>query len=272
METVSRGLFHSIHQTKLDEGLFQSTPQAHRLLLRFRFQTHSFVSALTSYIFDSAIGTHFNAFMRRLASVVQQIRLHSHQEREDDEGSPSVPDVFELMNDHSKMLDKILGACMLRTQQRAIAEVVTDILSNILDLGTLVGDMKRGIVDDSTGEARVKKLYYAFERKMFTFVRLFLIQLLFIPQPTLNISQIKVLKALDDKGEIRSLLSSISTSTSDKDYALLANRMGAGRKEGADLSDLLLRLDLGGWWTHEAVRRAEAKRARMRAPTLADDA
>ena len=83
--------------------------------------------------------------------------------------------------------------------------------------------------------------------------------------------QIKVLKALDDKGEIRSLLSSIATNTSDKDYALLANRMGAGKKEGTDLSNLLLRLDLGGWWTHEAVRRAEAKRARMRVPTLADD-
>lgn len=77
------------------------------------------------------------------------------------------------MNDHSTVLDKILGACMLRTQQHAIAEVVTDILSNILDLGTLVGDMKRGIVDDAIGEARVKKLYYTFERKMFTFVCLF---------------------------------------------------------------------------------------------------
>ena len=267
METVSRSLFHSVHQTTLDEELFKSKPQARRLLLRFRFQTHSFVSALTSYIFDSAIGTHFNAFMRRLDSVVQQIRSHSRQEHED---FPSVPDVFELMNDHSTVLDKILGACMLRTQQHAIAEVVTDILSNILDLGTLVGDMKRGIVDDAIGEARVKKLYYTFERKMFTFVCLFSTRF-FIPQLTLKLPHIKVLKALDDKGEIRSLLSSISTSTSDKDYALLANRMGAGRKEGADLSDLLLRLDLGGWWTHEAVRRAEAKRARMRAPTFSDD-
>lgn len=170
VETVSRGLFHSIHQTTPDEELFKSKPQTYRLLLRFRFQTHSFVSALTSYIFDSAIGTHFNSFMRRLDLVVRQIRLHSRQERDGDEGSPSVPDVFELMNDHSKVLDKILGACILRTQQRAIAEVVTDILSNVLDLGTLVGDIKRGIVDDSTGEERVKKLYNTFERKMFTFV------------------------------------------------------------------------------------------------------
>jgi len=125
--------------------------------------------------------------MRRLDSVVQQLRLHSRQERNGDEGSPSVPDVFELMNDHSKMLDKILGACMLRTQQRAIAEVVTDILSIVLDLGTLVGDIKRGIVDDSTGESRVKKLYHTFERKMFTFVCLFLISLFY---PATNIELI----------------------------------------------------------------------------------
>jgi hypothetical protein len=184
VETVSRGLFHSVHQTTPNEELFKLKPQAHRLLLRFRFQTHSFVSALTSYIFDCAIGTHFNAFMRRLDSVVQQIRLHSRQERDGEDGFPSVPDVFALMNDHSKMLDKILGACMLRTPQRAIAEVVTDILSNILDLGTLVGDMKRGIVDDPTGEARVNKLYYTFERKMFTFVCLFPIRL---SQPRLNV-------------------------------------------------------------------------------------
>jgi hypothetical protein len=88
-----------------------------------------------------------------------------------------------------------------------------------------------------------------------------------------NLLQVKVLKALDDKGEIKSLLSSIATNTSDKDYALLASRMGADKKEGAGLSDLLLRLDLGGWWTYEAVRRAEAKRAQMQmqAPTLASD-
>jgi hypothetical protein len=47
--------------------------------------------------------------------------------------------------------------------------------------------------------------------------------------------------------------------------------MGADKKEGAGLSDLLLRLDLGGWWTHEAVRRAEATRARMQVPAPADD-
>ena len=170
METVSRGVFHSVHQATSDETLFKSKPQAYRLLLRFRFQTHSFVSTLTSYIFDSAIGTHFNAFMRRFDSVAQQIRLHSHQERDGDERFPSLPDVFELMNDHSKMLDRILGACMLRTQQRAIAEVVTDILSNVLNLGTLVGDMKRGITDEVNGETKMKKLYYTFERKMFTLV------------------------------------------------------------------------------------------------------
>lgn len=177
METVSRGVFHSVHQTTPDEALFKSKPQTRRLLLRFRFQTHSFVSALTSYIFDSAIGTHFNAFMQRLESVVEQIRLHSREKRDGDEGSPSGPDVFELMNGHSKMLDKILGACMLRTQQRAIAEVVTDILSNVLNLGTLVGDMRRGTVDDSTGETRIKKLYHTFERKMFTLVCPLLIRL-----------------------------------------------------------------------------------------------
>ena len=115
--------------------------------------------------------------MRRLESVVQQIRLYSREERDEDKGFPSVPDVFELMNDHSKMLDKVLGACMLRTQQHAIAEVVTDILSNVLNLGTLVGDMKRGIVDDSTGEARIKELYRTFERRMFTLVRPLLIGL-----------------------------------------------------------------------------------------------
>ena len=177
METVSRGLFHSVQQTTPGEDLFKAKPQTHRLLLRFRFQTHSFVSALTSYIFDSAIGAHFNAFMRRLESVVQQVRLHSRKGRDGDEDFASVPDAFEFMNDHSKMLDKILGACMLRTQQRAIAEVVTDILSIVLNLGTLVGDMKRGIVDDSTGEARIKKLYHTFERKMFTLVCLLLIPL-----------------------------------------------------------------------------------------------
>jgi hypothetical protein len=62
---------------------------------------------------------------------------------------------------------------------------------------------------------------------------------------------------MDDKSELRSLLFALATS--DRDYEVLSRNAG-GKKREIGLSDLLARLDPGGWWKVETERRAKAKR------------
>jgi len=65
---------------------------------------------------------------------------------------------------------------------------------------------------------------------------------------------------MDDKSELRSLLSALATS--DRDYEVLSRNAG-GKKREIGLSDLLARLDPGEWWKLETERRARAKKERQ---------
>jgi hypothetical protein len=179
VETVSRGLFNSIHK---GEELFPDKPQAKALLRRFRFLSHTFVSSLITYVFDTAIGVQFDRFMERFGDIIQRHVASNHErvtsstdgvqgEYVGINDAEPVADIFEVMNDHSKTLDKILGGCILRTQQRAISEVQEYVLSLILQLGSLVRDLKRGALHQDDAEAQLQKLFYNFERRMITFVR-----------------------------------------------------------------------------------------------------
>lgn len=156
---------------------------AYKLLLRFRFQTHAFVSSLITYVFDTAIGIHFNAFTRRLEDIalkhsansqgVGYLATDASTDPTDEFSNPTpIADVFEIMEDHSRILDKVLGGCMLRTQQRAISELLDDILGIVLRLGTLVRDWKRGSLKEDEAQNQLQKLHYNFERKMITLVSL----------------------------------------------------------------------------------------------------
>ncbi|PVF92172.1 hypothetical protein CPB86DRAFT_791428 [Serendipita vermifera] len=178
VETVSRGLFNSIHK---GSDIFPEKPQARALLRRFRFLSHVFVSSLITYVFDTAIGVQFDRFMEKFEDIIQRHVASIHERIANlDDNSPSkfmgvsdaepVADIFEVMNDHSKILDKILGGCILRTQQRAISDVQEDILSIVLRLGSLVRDLRRGALHQDDAETQLQKLFYNFERRMITFV------------------------------------------------------------------------------------------------------
>ncbi|KIM23387.1 hypothetical protein M408DRAFT_77699 [Serendipita vermifera MAFF 305830] len=255
VETVSRGLFNSILK---GPPLFTQTPHALGLLRRFRFHAHGFVSTLITYIFDTAIGIHLEGFTSRIKDIatrhnsrtsqsssratdeeVNQDKISLAQVFVDDDGIP-VADIFEIMTDHSLVLDKILGGCVLRTQQRAISEVLEDLMTIVLRLGSLVRDLKRGALTDDDASSQLEKLHYNFERKMFTLT--------------------KVLRAMDDKSELRSLLSALATS--DRDYEVLSRNAGGPKRE-IGLSDLLARLDPGEWWKLEMERRVKAKREKQ---------
>lgn len=64
---------------------------------------------------------------------------------------------------------------------------------------------------------------------------------------------------MDDRSELRSLLSALATS--DRDHEVLSRNAGSQKRE-VGLSDLLIRLDLSEWWKAELERKAKAKRER----------
>jgi Gamma tubulin complex component C-terminal len=194
VETVSRGLFNSVIK---GSDLFTGRPEALALLHRFRFHSHAFVSTLITYVFDTAIGIHFDGFMTRIQDVAIQHVMRTSQSATPqldsqesttnsgpfsaqvyvDDNTKPVADVFEIMDDHSIVLDKILGSCVLRTPQRAISDVLEDILSLVLRLGSLVRDLRRGALINEDAAAQLEKLHYNFERKMITFVSVHLLYL-----------------------------------------------------------------------------------------------
>lgn len=84
--------------------------------------------------------------------------------------TPPIADIFAILQDHSKVLDKVLSGCMLRTQQRAISDVVDDILNTILRFGTLIRDLRRRAMKEEVAANQLGKLHTNFERKMIAFV------------------------------------------------------------------------------------------------------
>lgn len=97
--------------------LFPTLTPSRKLLLHFRFIAQTFVSSLSGYVFDTAIGGNFDPFLARLS------------------GNPSGPDspnvnglgfsdVFELAQRHSALLDDVLSACLLRSGQRGVGDLL----------------------------------------------------------------------------------------------------------------------------------------------------
>jgi hypothetical protein len=72
---------------------------------------------------------------------------------------------------------------------------------------------------------------------------------------------------MDDKSELRSLLSALATS--DRDYEVLSRNAG-GQRRDIGLSDLLIRLDPWDWWKAEMERKAKAKRERAAVANVLD--
>ncbi|KAF8070027.1 gamma-tubulin complex, DGRIP91/SPC98 component protein [Lyophyllum atratum] len=181
------------------------TPRRH--LLHFRFVAQSFVSSLSAYVFDTAIGGNFDPFLARLSS------------RKEDVG---FSDVFALAKSHSKLLDDMLSACLLRSGQRAVGELLRNALELILEYTVVVGELHRGRMEEYQAAPLLEDISKKFFGRMTTLT--------------------KVLKGLVDKNG--SLASAIPLQGSQPGVEVTRKPTG-----GADaLYHLLIRLDLGEWW------------------------
>lgn len=149
VENVVLALFRMARASTVP--LFSTLVAAQKTFLHFRSVAHAFVASLSSYAFDTAIGANFDCFLARLARG-------------------DARDVFAVTEDHARTMDDVLAACLLRSGQRAVGELVMDILEAILDLGILAGEVRHGRMEEYRAEPVLDDLFSKFRRRMMTLV------------------------------------------------------------------------------------------------------
>jgi hypothetical protein len=153
VESAIRAAFRITHQ----DVLFPTLSQSRKLLTHFRFVAQSFVTTLSAYVFDVAIGGNFDAFLARVTAC----RLGTSSE---------FSDVFSLAGAHSAVLDDILSACLMRSGQRAAGDLLRGSLELVLELCIMIGDLKDGRLQEYQASSALDVLFVAFRKKMSTLV------------------------------------------------------------------------------------------------------
>ena len=132
--------------------LFPTLTSSNRLLIYFQFIARAFVTSLTGYVFDTAIRGNFDTFLARLPL-----------------GTPDksgFSDVFSLAKAHSTVLDDILFACLLRSGQRTVGDLLRGALAIILDFGNLAGELRRGRLQEYQAAPLLEDHFRKFREKM----------------------------------------------------------------------------------------------------------
>lgn len=154
MESSIRTAFRITHQ----DVLFPTLSQSRKLLTHFRFVAHSFVTTLSAYVFDVAIGGNFDAFLSRVAAC----RLGTSSE---------FSDAFSLAEAHSAVLDDILSACLMRSGQQEAGDLLRESLELVLELCIMIGDLKDERLQEYQASSVLVALFAGFRKKMSTLVR-----------------------------------------------------------------------------------------------------
>jgi Gamma tubulin complex component C-terminal len=145
--------------------LFATLTQSNKLLLHFRSVAQTFVNAISSYVFDTAIRGNFDAFLLQIRPPDQADGDQSGT------ASKSFSDVFALSSLHSSVMDDILSACLLRSRQRAIGDLLRSCLELVLDLCILAGELKRKRLEEYNVAPLLEDLFSAFRGKITSLVR-----------------------------------------------------------------------------------------------------
>jgi Gamma tubulin complex component C-terminal len=213
--------------------LFPTLASSDKLLMHFRFIAHSFVANLSEYVFDTAIGGNFDPFLSRLSPDAPSILY--------DGRVSGFSDVFSLAKAHSTLLDDILSACLLRSGQRGVGDLLRHSLELVLEFAVLAGELKNGRLQEYQAAPLLDDLFQSFRGKMTTLVSLNQHHLRWICQT--DYPQTKVLKGLVDKSPASSRMPLDSLSSAGDRHI----RRPSGGTES--LYHLLIRLDNGDWWS-----------------------
>ncbi|KAI5121959.1 hypothetical protein M0805_002030 [Coniferiporia weirii] len=154
--------------------LFTDHPAARNTLTHFRFAAQAFVSALSAYVADTAVRGNVDAFFARLSAAESASALSSRSESEPEPEVTTTTfaargpfaDVYALMQRHARVLDDVLAACLLRSAQRAVGDVLRACLEIVLEFAVLVGNVHRGVVKEAPAAARLEALYNKFHSRL----------------------------------------------------------------------------------------------------------
>jgi hypothetical protein len=138
-----------------------------KLLLHFHFIAQVFISSLSGYVFDTAIGGNFEPFLARLSTDTATTSTSETYNDATNEGGFS--DVFELAQRHSALLDDILGACLLRSGQRGVGDLLRH-LELVLEFSIVVGELHRARIQEYQAAPLIQELFKKFCLKMTTLV------------------------------------------------------------------------------------------------------
>ncbi|KAH9484896.1 hypothetical protein JR316_0001798 [Psilocybe cubensis] len=218
VESALKSLFRMSTHRNIAITLFPTLSQSRKLLLHFRFVSQAFVSSLSGYVFDTAIGGNFDPFLAQLSGQHLETEL-SHDADPAVQGA-KFNDVFELSQRHSALLDDVLSACLLRSGQRGVGDLLRHCLELVLEFTIVVGELHRGRIEEYQAAPMIEELFKKYCTKMTMLT--------------------KVLKGLVDKG-------STSSSLPFATY-LHGSHAPTGGLEA--LYHLLVRIDLTSWWSN----------------------
>lgn len=174
-DTLLTGCFSVEHATRVlyrltrppNIAIFVDQPAVLNTINHFRFSAESFVSALSAYAADTAIRGNLDAFLARVkAAEVDFADPDSQIEATGLSVKGDFADVYSLMKRHSRVLDDVLAACLLRGTQQAVAQLLHNVLEGILEFAIIVGSVHKGSVQESAAEERIRSLYRDYQRKI----------------------------------------------------------------------------------------------------------
>ena len=79
-------------------------------------------------------------------------------------------DVLSLSQSHSELLDNILSACLLRSGQREVGEILRQALEAVLEFSVVMGELHRGRLEEYQAGPMVEELFAKFRGKMMMLV------------------------------------------------------------------------------------------------------
>ncbi|KAH8828353.1 Spc98 family-domain-containing protein [Flagelloscypha sp. PMI_526] len=153
VEVALDAVFRMIRDHK--QPPFPTLDRSRRILLHLWRSGITFIRSLSSYLFDVAIGIQFNAFFQELDASADEQR--------------GFRDVFTLALGHSSLLDDVLSACLLRSAQGAVGDIIRQILELLLQVCVLVGDQKLGRVREAEAAETMETQAASFTKRMIIF-------------------------------------------------------------------------------------------------------
>ncbi|KAK1995501.1 Spc97/Spc98 family protein [Colletotrichum falcatum] len=182
--------------------------------VRFCFEARHFVSSLSSYIFDTGIEVPWRSFEGVLDEIESDLRSGDHQTLS---GPVLSPD--RLREHHSRVLDRIMLALLLRKRQQPVLKLLDDIFRVILKFAKYSRLRADGQRSRSQGDATARGLYKSFKRNVEVFLT--------------------VCKGLSEKGDHGTMNDAVGQE---------GNSGRVDSLEGNPIAQLLLKLDMSGYY------------------------